>query len=177
MNRIEITIIIYTVPEVLENGIQADATAYFGDVLTTDPVGIEVFHFRVVIDLNRFNGDLSAILTIMNRNNLVESLFKFSDGTNQRTFTFGSSIVAANASGMLPSQFRLLESRLIIFEDFIIYYQAPPPSLNLPITLDFDMSILVVALDPINSQSVRFAIGTVMMRTLPPGMYNTCITV
>ena len=97
----------------------------------------------------------------MNRNNLVDSIFKFGDSTNQRKFIFGSGIVAANASGMLPPQFRLLENGLVLFEDFIIYQQAPPSSLQLPTTLDFDMNILAVSPDPINSQQVRFAVGTV----------------
>ena len=141
--------------------IQGDATAYFGSVLTNSTLGTPVFSFRIVLDLSRFDNDLNAILTVMNRNNLVDSIFKFSDGTNQRTFIFGSGIVAANASGMLPPQFRLLENGLVLFEDFIIYQQAPPSNLQLPTTLDFDMNILAVSPDPINSQQVRFAVGTV----------------
>ena len=106
----------------------------------------------------------------MNHNNLVDSIFRFSDGTNQRTFTFGSGIDAANTSGMFP-EIRLLENRLVVFEDFIIYQQAPPPSLSLPTTLDFDMSILVVAPNPNNTQSARFAVGTVNLIP-PPGEYH-----
>ena len=106
----------------------------------------------------------------MNRNLLVESIFKFSDGGNQRTFIFSDGIIAANASGMLPSEIRLLENGLVVFEDFVIYYQAPPPSLELPTTLDFDLSIVAVGIDPSNSQSVRFAVGTVTLIS-PPGEY------
>ena len=151
--------------------IQADATAYFGRIITNSTPGTEVFRFKIVIDLNRFDNDLSAIVTVMSRNNLVNSIFKFSDSTNQRTFAFGNGFVAANASGTLPPQFGFLESRLVVFEDFIIYQQAPPPSLDLPTTLDFDLAIVVVGRDSINSQSVRFAIGTVALIP-PPGEYN-----
>ena len=155
----------------LENGIQADATAYFGSVLTHSTSGTPVFSFRIVIDLGTFGGDLSAIATVMYRNNLVDSIFKFSGGTNQRTFPFANGIVAANASGSLPPEFRLLENGLVVFEDCVIYQQAPPPNLELPTTLDFDMAIIAVAPDPINSQSVIFAVGIVDL-TPPAGEYG-----
>ena len=74
------------VPAVLDRGIQADATAYFGSVLTNATTGTQVFHFRIVIDLSVFNNDLDAIIVILFCNNLVESIFKFSDGQNTRTF-------------------------------------------------------------------------------------------
>ena len=154
-----------------KNGIQADATAYFGRIVTNATIGTVVFPFRIVIDLGRFGDDLNATLTIMNRNNLVDSIFKFSDGTNQRTFPFANGIVAANASGSLPPEFRLLENGLVVFEDFVIYQQAPPPSLEIPTTLDFDMSILAIAPDPRNTQAVRFAVGMVSLIP-PPGKYG-----
>ena len=164
------------VPDVLENGIQADATAYFGTILTNSTPGTEVFQFRIIIDLSRFDNDLSAIVTIMNRNNLVESIFRFSDGQNTRTFVFNYGVVAANASGILPPEVSLLQNRLVyvLLEDFVIYQRAPPPSLSLPATLDFDLSIIVVGTDPINSQSIRFAVGTVTLIP-PPGEYNNCM--
>ena len=162
----------FIVPDVLESGIQADATAYFGSVLTNATIGTPVFSFRIVIDLSRFDDDLIAVLTIMNRNSLVDSIFKFSDGTNQRTFPFANGIVAANASGTLPTELRLLQNGLVVFDDFIIYQQAPPPSLELPTTLDFDMFVLAIALyDPNNNQQVRFAVGTVVLIP-PPGEYD-----
>ena len=148
--------------------IQANATAYFGRIVTNSTLGTEVFRFRIVIDLSRFDNDLSAILTVMDRNNLVESIFKFSDGENQRIFTFNNGIVAANASGTLPPQFRLLENRLVVFEDSIIYQEPPPPSLQLPTTLDFNLSIIAFGHNHINSQSIRFALGTVALIP-PPG--------
>ena len=163
-------VLIIIVPDVLDQVIIPDATAYFGTVLTNSTLGTEIFRFRIVIDLSRFDNDLIAILTVMNRNNLVESIFKFSDGGNQRTFIFSDGIIAANASGRLPPEITLLENGLVVFEDFVIYYQAPPPSLELPTTLDFDLSIVAVGIDPSNSQSVRFAVGTVTLIS-PPGEY------
>ena len=164
-------LIFFVVPDVFENGIQADATAYFGSVLTNSTLPTEVFRFRIVIDLSAFDGDLTAILTVMNRNNLVESIFKFSNDDSQRTFTFVSGVIAANASGNLPPEVRLLNNRLVVFEDFIIYRQPPPPTLELPTTLDFDLSILPVGSDPMNSQTVTFAIGTVALIP-PPGEFS-----
>ena len=161
----------FAVPSMLENGIQADATAYFGRIVTNSTRGTPVFPFRIVIDLSRFGDDLSAILTVLNRNNLVESLFKFSNSQNQRTFSFNEGVVAANASGMLPPQVTLLENRFVVFDDYVIYQEAPPSSLQLPTTLDFDLSVLVVAFDSGNSQSVRFAVGIVSLIP-PPGNYG-----
>ena len=160
------------VPEIFENGIQADATAYFGSVLTNSTPGTEVFHFRIFINLTRFDNDLGAVLTVMNRNNLVETIFKLSEGRNQKTFIFDNGIIAANASDSLPREIRLLGNRLVIYEDFVIYQAAPPPSLELPATLDFDMSIVAVSqFNASNSQSVRFAVGTVNLIP-PPGEYD-----
>ena len=164
----------FAVPDMLENGIQADATAYFGSIVTNATIGTPVFPFRIVIDLNAFAGDLSAVLLIMNRNNLVDAIFKFSDGENTRRFMFDNGIVAENALGMLRREFSLIENRFVVFEDFIIYQQAPPPSLELPTTLDFDMSIIAVGIDPSNSQSGRFAVGNVTLIP-PPGEYMITI--
>ena len=160
-----------TVPDVLENGIQADATAYFGSVLTNATIGTEIFRFRIVIDLSRFNNDLDAIVIIMVRNNLVESIFKFSDGQNTRTFAIAAQggIDAVNASRVFP-EIRLIENRLVVFEDGVIYQEAPPPSLELPTRLDFDLNLIVVGRQSANIQELLpFAIGTVGLIE-PPGM-------
>ena len=163
-----ILIFLSVVPDMYS--VQADATAYFGSVLTNSTSGTEVFRFRIVIDLSRFNNDLTAILTVMNRNNLVDSIFKFSDRENTRTFRFNDGIVAASVSGMLPKEIRLLESRFVVLEDFVIYQQAPPPSLELPTTLDFDLSIIALGGGPDNTQSVNFGVGNVNLIP-PPGEY------
>ena len=171
---LSLSFILYAVPDVLGNGIQADATAYFGSVLTTDPLGTEVFRFRIVIDLSRFDNDLDAIITIMVRNNLVESIFKLSDGQNQRTFPIISQggIDAMNASRVFP-EIILVENRLVVYEDYVIYQVAPPSEIQLPTILDFDLNLIVVGRYSLNIQEcLPFAVGTVMIRTLPPGMYR-----
>ena len=152
----------------MDRGIQADATAYFGSVLTNAMIGTEVFRFRIVIDPSRFNNDLNALVIIMVRNNLVETIFKFSDGQNQRTFAIGAQggIDAVNASRVFP-EIRLIENRLVVFEDFIIYQQAPPSTLQLPTTLDFELNLIVVGRNSITIQELLpFAVGTVTL--LPP---------
>ena len=162
----------HTVPDVFENGIQADATAYYGNVLTTDPLGTEVLHFRIVINLCRFDNDLDVIVFIMVRNNLVESIFKLSDGQNQRTFLIGANggVDAVNVSRVFH-EIRLIENRLVVFEDFVIYQQAPPSTLELPTTLDFDLNLVVVGRESRNIQQLLpFAVGTVVLHTLPPGI-------
>ena len=137
-----------------------------------------MFPFRIVIDLSRFGNDLSAIVVIMVRNNLVERSFKFSDGQNQRTFGIAANggIDAVNASRVLP-EIRLIENRLVVYDDFIIYQEAPPANFQLPINLDFDLNLIVVGRDStIIQELLPFAIGSVTF-TLPPGIASlmTCI--
>ena len=130
-----------------------------------------VFPFRIVIELSRYGGDLDAIITVMNRNRLVLSIFRFSDDQFNSQLTFNGGINAANASGMLPPKVTLLENGLVVFEDFVIYRQAPPDSLELPTTLDFDLSIIVVGRDGTNTMQTDFALGTVTLLPPPPGVY------
>jgi hypothetical protein len=110
----------------------------------------------------------------MNRNNLVQSIFRFSDDEVTRTFNFFNGINAANASGRLPREVRLLENGLVVFDDFVIYRQAPPPNLELPTTLDFDLSIIVVGRGGANTIALQsdFALGTVALIPPPPGEYD-----
>ena len=156
-----------TVPDNLENGIQADATAYFGTVLTNAPIGTEIFRFRIVIDLTAYG----AILTVLNRSFQVTSIFRFSGFEFTKTFAFYNGVIAANASGMLPPEISLLGDNFVVFEDSVIYNQRPPPSLELPATLDFDLTIIVLGSgdNPI-SNSVDFALGTVELIPPPPGI-------
>ena len=138
---------------------------YFGTVLASDPIGTEVFRFRIVIDLNAYNNDLDAIVIILIRNNLVESIFKFSDGQNTRTFGIGlqGGIDAVNASRVFP-EIRLIENRLVVFEDSVIYQQAPPSTLDLPANLDFELYLIVVGGDStIIRELLPFAVGTVAL--------------
>jgi hypothetical protein len=169
MSKNLLILISFAVPDTLQNGVQADATAYFGSIVTNATLGTKVFPFRIVIDLSRFGGDLEAIVTIMNRNNLVQSIFRFSDDQSTRQFTFIDGINAANVSGQLPREVRL-ENGFVDFEDFVIYRQAPPPSLELPTTLDFDLGVIVVGPGQDNTVQIFFAVGSVTLIPPPPGV-------
>jgi hypothetical protein len=121
--------------------VQADATAYFGSIQIGAPLGIDVFKFRLVLNLSSFGNDLDAIAIGMVRSNLVEKTFSFSDGHNQRTFSIGfhGGIDAVNASRVFP-EIRLIGNRLVVFEDSVIYQEPPSTGsdheLELPITHD-----------------------------------------
>ena len=154
----------------LDRGLQADATAYFGSIPINATFGTEVFRFRIVIDLSRFNNDLDVVVSIMVRNNLVESIFKFSDGQNTRIFPIGlhGGIDLVNSSHVFP-EIRLIENRLVVFEDSVIYQALPPLFSELPVVFDFDLNFIVVGRNYINIQELLpFAVATVTF-TLPPG--------
>ena len=112
----------------------------------------------------------------MVRNNLVERIFKFSDGTNQKTFQIGSNggIDAVNASRMFP-EIRLIEAlmnRFVVVEDYVIYQAAPPSDLELPSILEFDLNLIVVGQDPgLIQERLPFAVGTIAL-IAPPGTYT-----
>ena len=108
----------------------------------------------------------------MNRDNQVAQTFRFSDnGLTTRTFTFIGGINAANASGQLPREIRVLENGLAVLEDFVIYRQAPSPDLDSPIILDFDLSIIVIGRGSgSNTIQTDFAVGTVALIPPPPGV-------
>ena len=157
----------------MDRGVQADATAYVGSVLTNATIGMKVFRFRIVVDLSRFNNDLSAIIITMVSNNLVLAIFKFSDGQNERTFTIAAQggIDAVNASRVFP-EIRLIENRQVVFEDFVIYQQAPPSALQLPTTLDFDLNLIIFGQgNAIVQEFPPFAEGMVALIP-PPGSYK-----
>ena len=161
---------IHTVPDVYS--VQADATAYFGSVLTNATFGTQVFQFRIVVDLSDFNNDLDFIVLIMVQNNLVERIFKFSDGTNQRTFQIAANggIDAVTALRVFPeiSLIEAMMNRVVVLEDYIIYQAAPPSDLELPTTFSFDLNLIVVGQDPtLIEERLPFAVGTVAL--IPPG--------
>ena len=136
-----------------------------------------MFSFRIVIDLTDFDNDLDFIVLIMVQGNLVERIFKFSDGTNQRTFQIAANggIDAVNASRVYPkiSLIEVMTKRLVVLEDYVIYQAAPPPDFELPITLNFDLNLIAVGQDPsLIQERLPFAVGTVVL--IPPGIL--CIT-
>lgn len=155
----------------MNQGIQADATAYFGNISAGAPFGTEVFRFRLVIDLSRFHDDLYVIVIFMGQNNLVLPIFKFSDGQNFRQFLIAAQggIDAVNASRVFP-EIRLVENRLVVYEDSVIYQQLPPSFLELPTTLDIELHFIAVGRSYNDIQQLSpFAIGRVTLNPLPPG--------
>ena len=156
------------VPNAFDRGVQTDATTYFGRIEANTTFGSRIFRFRIVIDLSTLN-DINAIVVIMARNNIVERIFKFSDGHNQRTFAIADNggIDAVNASRVFP-EIRLIEtmmprSRLLIYEDCVIYQEAPPSEFQLPVTLDFDLNLIVVGQGSTAHEFSPLAVGTVML--------------
>ena len=160
------------VPDVLPNGVQADATAYFGRILTNATVGTPVFPFRIIIDPSTYGGDLDAIITILNRDNQVARTFRFGDnGQTTRPFTFIGGINAENAAGLLPPEIRVLENRLVVLEDSVIYTSQDLGSTD-PLILDFDLSIIVVGRGPgARTNQTNFGIGRVALIPPSQGVY------
>jgi hypothetical protein len=159
------------VPDVLDQGIQADATVYFGNISAGAPFGTEVFRFRLVIDLSQFHDYLDVIAIFVNQNNFVESIFRLSDVQNFRVFPIADQggIDAVNASRVYP-EIRLIENRLVVYEDSVIYQEIPPASLELPTVLDIELHFIAVGrsyLDVV--QLSPFAVGRVTLNPLPPG--------
>ena len=105
----------------------------------------------------------------MVRNNLVESIFKFNGGQNTKTFGIGlqGGIDAVNASRVFP-EIRLIENRLVVLEDHVIYQEAPPASVQPPTTLDFDLNFIVFGRGSTTFAQID-SNGTVDV-LLPPGI-------
>ena len=149
---------------------------YFGNISAGAPFGTEVFRFRLVIDLTQFHDDLYVIVISTNQNNLVESIFRISDGQTFRVFPIAAQggIDVVNASRVFP-EIRLIENRLVVYEDSVIYQQLPPSFLELPTTLDIELHFIAVGRSYIDIQQLSpFAIGRVTLNPLPPGriLYN-----
>ena len=143
-------------------GVQGDATAYFGRV-ETDAIGSVVFPIRIIINLTRFVDDgLEFIFLNLIRSNLVQRIFRFSDGSDQRQFNIVNEggIVAVNASRIFP-EIRLINDDFVVYEDNVTYHQAPPPDLQLPTTLDFDLNLIAAGIGRENSEHLQLTESTV----------------
>ena len=105
----------------------------------------------------------------MNRNRLVESIFKLSDGQNVRSFaiTAQGGIGVVNITNLFP-EIQFINNRLVLFEDSVIYQQAPPTSLGLPTALDFDLNFIAVGRNYFDV--VHIAVGRVTINPLNPGI-------
>ena len=155
----------------MDRGVQADPTAYFGSIPINATLGTEIFPFRIVIDISRFNNDLEGVIIIIYRNNLAQTIFGFNDGQNYRAFEIGAlgGIDSENASREFP-EINLIENRLVVYEDRVIYRQALPHSSELPLVLDFDVNFIAVGRSfSVYQEFWPLAVGTVTI-TAPPGM-------
>ena len=172
---LHVRICIYTVPDVFDRGVQADATAYFGSIQTNATFETQVFHFRIVIDLSIFNNDLAVIAVFLVGSNFIEQIFKFSDGQNLRVFEIGlnGGIDAVNTSRAFP-EIRLIENRLVVYEDYVIYQAFSSPSIELPIILNFDIYFIVLGQNlTVIQEFFPLAVGTITL-ILPPGICIHC---
>lgn len=161
-------ILLLIVSDDLQKQVQANATAYYGSVPIDAESGTKVFCFQILINLGHFYNDLDAIVITLVRSNLVQSIFSLSDGQTTREFSIASQggIDAVNASHVFP-EIRLIGDRHVVYNDCVIYSNVPPADLTLPVTLSFDLNIIVVGRgsEPIE-ELLPFAVGTVTL-TLP----------
>ena len=163
--------IITPVPALQDLSIHGDATAYFGSIPVNATLGTEIFPFRIVINLNRFQNDLGAIVIIVVRNRLVESVFGFSGGQSYRVFDIAAQggIDSDNVSSLFP-EITIIENRLVVYEDYVIYQQPPPSFIELPVVFDFDLYFVAVGRNFSVYQFLQpLAVGTVTI-TLSPGI-------
>ena len=108
-------------------------------------------------------------MTVLVRNYLVETVFGFNSGQNYKVFDVAAQggIGAENVSRLFP-EITVIENGLVVYEDYVIYQQSPPPLLELPAVFDFDLYISAVGRNFSVYQEVR-PVGTVTV-TLPPGI-------
>ena len=162
------------VSAVLQNAYQANATQYFGALLSKSTMGTVVFHFRVYIDLFQFtNRDLAVIVVSLNENVLVNRNFKLSNGLNTKQIQLVNEggIVAVNESGVFP-EIRLLNSQYVIYEDSVIYNGLPSDiEMNSTTQYGFDLNIIIVGVENGEVQQGPIGRGNVTLLT-PPGIYT-----
>ena len=159
-------------------GIQANATAYFGSIHTSAANGTVVFHFRVFIDLEHFNNDIQFINVTLIQNEFAETIFAFSNNQHKRNFPIGKhgGIDAVNTSRVFP-EIILLQSRLLVYEDYVIYsYQDgfPLSDMQSPTTIDLDLNMVVLGQNSDNTEEhSTFAIAIIeLIKDLYQGIYH-----
>ena len=162
------------VPAVLQNAYQANATQYFGALLSNSTMGTVVFRFRVFIDLFQFtNRDLAVIVVSLNENVIVNRLFKLSNGLNTKQIQLidEGGVVAVNASGVFP-EIRLLNSQYFIYDDSVIY-NGLTSDIEITSTTQyaFDLNIVIVGVENGEVQQGPIGRGNVTLLK-PPGIYT-----
>jgi hypothetical protein len=159
------------VPDLQDFGIQGDATAYFGSIPINATLGTEIFRFRIIVNLSRVQNDLDLIAVVLTRNYLVETVFGFKGGQNYRVIDIAAQggIDAENVSRLFP-EITVIDNRLVVYEDYVIYQQLPPPFIELPVILDFDLYFVAVGRNfTVYQEFAPLPVGRVTI-TLPPGI-------
>ena len=165
-------IFITPVPDLQDFGIQGDATAYFGSIPINATLGTEIFRFRIVVNLSRVQNDLDLIAIILTRNYVVETVFGFKGGQNYRVFDIAGQggIDSENVTRLFP-EITVIENGLVVYEDYVIYQQLPPPFFELPVDFDFDLYYVAVGRNfSIYQELGSMPVGRVTI-TLPPGIF------
>ena len=127
------------------------------------------------MNLSRFHDDLGLIAIVIIQNRLAETVLGFTGGENYnyRVLEIGAlgGIDSDNVSSLYP-EITVIENRLVVYEDYVIYQQPPPPFIELPVVLDFDLYFIAFSRNFSVYQEVwPLAVGRVTI-TLPPGTYN-----
>ena len=157
------------VPALQDISIHGDATAYFGSIPINATLGTEVFRIRIVISLSGVQNDLDLIAVVLTRNYLAETVLGFNGGINYRVFDIASQggIDSENVSNLYP-EITVIENRLVVYEDYVIYQQTPPPFIELPVVIDFDLYFAAIGRN-FSVYQEPLPVGTVII-TLPPGI-------
>ena len=121
---------------------QANATVYTGHVHSDLSTNTSVFGFKIVADISSLVSNLRMLFFTMTmvRNAQVERIFKLSDGQNEKTVQTTNGIAEISNFPELT----LIDNRYLVYEDYVIYNEAPPSSLSLPTIRDFDMNVHIV---------------------------------
>ena len=162
-------IFITPVSDLQDFGIQGDATAYFGSIPINATLGTEIFRFRIVVNLSRIQNDLNLIAVVLTRNYVVNTVFGFKGGLNYRVIDIAGQggIDSENVTRLFP-EITVVENRLVVYEDYVIYQQLLPPFFALPVVFDFDLYFITVGRNfSVYQELIR--IGRIMV-TLPPGI-------
>jgi hypothetical protein len=79
-------------------------------------------------------------------------------------------IDAENVSRLFP-EITVIDNRLVVYEDYVIYQQPPPPFIELPVRFDFDMYFVAVGRNfSVYQELEHLPVGRVTV-TLPPGNF------
>ena len=172
--RIKKSCLLWNVVPEHYGGVEANATAYYGNVSVNAANGTVVFAFQLIINLGRFDNDLEYIdVTLVQRNYLSERIFSFSNYQQQQHFSINKhgGIDAVNASNIFP-EITLFNNRIVIYEDVVIYSHENNFSVsitNLPSRVNIDLNVVILGINTGNfEERTPFAEATVTLIQDPP---------